>query len=646
MKFWLTILFFLISLTITHANTDLELMEIASYGRGVINDVAWHPTQNIIAVASGTGVWLYDTDLNTLGQLSDTFADYVSWNDNGRFLATGYKLSGDECHIWEIPISEPQLAIIENCTISTLAWNGTQIAYHEYGSQENIIHIIDATNPTQDILAFETNTSAQSLYWSPDGSEILVLGISQLTLLESNTGTIIQTYATENNSTQDVYFSFRNAIFWDDEQLLIYCSESFSFEAFFYTCEWDITSNELMKKNELYYTTSLYNTDIELTLTSATELISISPKHDPYSNLLLWRRDNAENAYLSNISSGVDTVAYGFNPEQSRLIIGSRDGRLIIYDVLQNQIIRETQPHLYAINDLAWHPTDGRLAVTGYGLYYDMQIWHLEDNQLYDTNMRIPSLVAENVDWDATDEGSEITISGNSRGDGVNIFNFGIIDGETYETITYGEGQSSNNPRYEELIPRKSSNDGQREVVNDYRNNEIQVEPDFSYNYQENRRISNMYWSPDDAWLCVLVSGNDEPVSVLIWDTTSWDLVYEYTTEISHYSPQFAWSPNSNYLAFSLEHDTEVHLINMTNLDDNTTLQSDYLNAIFWSPDSQFIAISNHNLAFYDIETLDLVATIDDSSYTYNWRADGTYLAGGNRNGTVQVWDMRPLFNP
>lgn len=646
MKFWLTILFFLISLNIPHANTDLELIEIAGYGRGIIHDVVWHPTQNIIAVASGTGVWLYDTDLNTLGQLSNTVVNYVSWNEDGRFLATGYKHSGDECHIWETPLSEPQLTIIEDCTIATLAWNGTQIAYQKYGSQENIIHIIDATNPTQDTLAFETNITARALYWSPNGNEILVLGNSELTLLDSNTGTIIQTYATGSNPTQDVHFSFRNAIFWDDEQLLIYCSESFSYESFFYSCEWDITSNELIKENELFSSNSLYWSDKNVTFTSATELIYLAPKHAPYSNLLLWYRDNADDPFLPDISSDVDTIAYGFNPEQSRLIIASHDGRLIIYDVLQSQIIREAQPHLYAINDLAWHPTDGRLAVTGYGLYYDMQIWYLEDNQLQDTDIRIPSLVAENVDWDATDGGSEITISGNSRGDAVDIFNFGIIDGETYEALTYSEGQSSNNPTYEELMPREASNDGQREVVIDYHNNEIRVDPDFSYSYQEDRRISNMNWSPDDAWLSVLVSGNDEPVSVLIWDTESWDLVYEYTTEISHYSPNFAWSPDSQHLSFALEINTQIHIVDMETLDENTAIHSDYLTSISWSPNSQFIVVGSRNLAFYDLKTLDLVATIDGYLHRYNWRADGAYLAGGHQNGTVQVWDMRPLFNP
>jgi WD40 repeat protein len=77
--------------------------EILRLGRGTANALDWRPDGEVLAVGSGTGVWLYDEDFQTLAHLEDADTGYVQtvkWSPQGDRLASANDTG--TLQIWEI----------------------------------------------------------------------------------------------------------------------------------------------------------------------------------------------------------------------------------------------------------------------------------------------------------------------------------------------------------------------------------------------------------------------------------------------------------------------------------------------------------------------------------------------------------------
>lgn len=91
--------------TFTQNNTQWGVPEgaRARLGRGTLGEIRYSPDGTLLAVASGTGIWLYDTatyqEVNLLtGQSAEIFS--IAFSPDGKTLASG-SLDGTVL-LWEI----------------------------------------------------------------------------------------------------------------------------------------------------------------------------------------------------------------------------------------------------------------------------------------------------------------------------------------------------------------------------------------------------------------------------------------------------------------------------------------------------------------------------------------------------------------
>jgi WD40 repeat protein len=158
---------------------------VAKLGRGAIRDIAWHPTQNVIAVATTTGLWFYDAQLQDLGFAAtpEFITQTLAWSSDGHFLALG----SDQgiLQIWKIistttgiKTENAYTAPIANSWITHLAWkpDRSQLAIIEGPGRLMIwdtqTHQIVKTLKEPQWKLQE----ARGGNWSPDGSIFVIWG--------------------------------------------------------------------------------------------------------------------------------------------------------------------------------------------------------------------------------------------------------------------------------------------------------------------------------------------------------------------------------------------------------------------------------------------------------------------------------------
>lgn len=157
--------------------------------------------------------------------------------------------------------------------------------------------------------------------------------------------------------------------------------------------------------------------------------------------------------------------------------------------------------------------------------------------------------------------------------------------------------------------------------------------------------IFSLAWSRDNQYLAS--ASNDG--SLQVWHALSGALLFSIQNPPSvrnHVAASWnavAWSPNGRYLAAGGNGD--VVLLDTRN--GNTLGRYGYnggtIHAIAWSPDSRFIAVgeadstvlvwntaSGQNVYQYHGHSADV--------YALAWSPDGTRIASGSYDGTVQVW--------
>jgi WD40 repeat protein len=80
-------------------------------------------------------------------------------------------------------------------------------------------------------------------------------------------------------------------------------------------------------------------------------------------------------------------------------------------------------------------------------------------------------------------------------------------------------------------------------------------------------------------------------------------------------------------------------------------LLKDYVTAIAWAPDGQWLAASSAvgEVAIWDAQTRSLTRLTEGDGFSLDglaFSADGQYLAAGGQSGKVQIWQMQPTPQP
>jgi WD40 repeat protein len=174
------------------------------------------------------------------------------------------------------------------------------------------------------------------------------------------------------------------------------------------------------------------------------------------------------------------------------------------------------------------------------------------------------------------------------------------------------------------------------------------------------QRVTYVRWSPDGSLIAGLHIG--EYGEIVLWDANMGKVLQRLTeaedvsdSELGTYFvgniSDFAWSPNDDVLAVSIE--LQIAFWNSATHSRNGI--SDYLFAIddiSWHPNEPFVAVAGgyeRRIQIVDANSGQIVGVIPTSFdvMAVSWSPDGTRLAyGGKTDHLVEVTDMGSMLTP
>ncbi len=157
-----------------------QLSEQMVLGRGILQEAAWSPNGETLAVSSSRGVWLYDA--HALGSTEPRLlpqegygAVALAWSPNGRHLV----VSGGEGTLWfwDVEAGEAKTTRLWEDGIefpprvNNVAWSPTGEAVAV--GAENTVQIFDVTDDGLDLAMSRWSDGWGHVDWSPDGRHLV-----------------------------------------------------------------------------------------------------------------------------------------------------------------------------------------------------------------------------------------------------------------------------------------------------------------------------------------------------------------------------------------------------------------------------------------------------------------------------------------
>jgi hypothetical protein len=212
-------LFLLGFVSVIHADDDLNLVPITAdnadqlqligrLGRGVATSLDWHPDGEILAVGSGSGVWLLDETLQTITATPiDTLVSDLAWSPDGSQIAiikdcvleiwsadfAENVFSSDDCahqvswsadgrYLWAL-IPDGKSLILDRTTLESQLFDGSIEAWSPdhsrifttlWQSDQNLLYTWEF--PTGDLISeIEMPSNYYHLLWGVDTETVAML---------------------------------------------------------------------------------------------------------------------------------------------------------------------------------------------------------------------------------------------------------------------------------------------------------------------------------------------------------------------------------------------------------------------------------------------------------------------------------------
>jgi hypothetical protein len=131
-----------------------------------IQDIAWHPLERMIAIASSEGVFLYSVDNGTINRFLALPATQSIWNHHGTFLATN---TGNSISIFQYPSGD---RVYDVAVRGAVVWHpiNDAIYYKNYDSGEMFSYSIDTDMYSK--LPIASDGVIGSFRWSATGDTL------------------------------------------------------------------------------------------------------------------------------------------------------------------------------------------------------------------------------------------------------------------------------------------------------------------------------------------------------------------------------------------------------------------------------------------------------------------------------------------
>lgn len=483
----------------------IEYEQIRSIGRGGIQAIDWHPNQDLIAVGSNVGVWLYTSALADVAYY-DTFPlgtiEKVSWSPLGNRLAvTG---SGNsEVQIWE-KATHTLLTTIpadrERYDFEVIfSWSPDESQIATLQGDSVVIWDISTTQPVK---TFLISNSVTAIAWSPLGdyiairSDDCILNIWDVTN-ETVTDTIIDVPVTTP--------------VWNPGGTMLAITQSGE------TLIWELSSSQVIATLE-------GNGYLEWTT------IGLVQKSD---KLRIWQDITMPPTFVFEQVPQGRNFTSSYNGQ--KLAFGSHDNNIAFLDIPTEQLTQLDIGH-ELLSLLSWSPGNQYIATTNNNNM--LQIYDI------DTGEMVHDIFIEN---------SATAISWQPN-------NNGILSSDREGTIFYWNNVNellitSFTEHHREVTALAWRSDSQQFASASLEGIKI-WDPSSSLsviNIDTNREsIRTLAWNPDNQLLAGATSTN-----VFIWDATTGQLL-----EILTGGRHIAWSPDGNLIATDLRNQIVVYTKN------------------------------------------------------------------------------------
>jgi WD40 repeat protein len=349
---------------ISPENAD-QVVQLARWGRGTANGVAFSPDGRLLAVASSLGVYLYDAETLEEVRFIETHAYVrgVAFSPDGATLASG---SGD-VRLWRVADGRLLRTLEARGGVVSVAFSpdGATLASGSFDSPVQLWRVADGRL----LRTLEGHTGpVWSLAFSPDGATLASTGGSS-EWSEDNTvrlwrvadGSLLRTLEGHTGGVNSVAFS-------PDGATLASGSDDTTVRL------WRVADGSLLRALEGHTgrVTSVAFSPDGATLASGS-----------WDNTLrLWRvSDGAPLRALEGHKSGVKSVA--FSPDGATLASASWDTTLRLWRVSDGALLRTLEGHTESVNSVAFSP-DGATLASGAG-DGAVRLWRVSDGALLRT---------------------------------------------------------------------------------------------------------------------------------------------------------------------------------------------------------------------------------------------------------------------
>lgn len=613
-------------------------------GKGEINDVAFTPDGEKLAIATDIGVWIYNAHTGAEIRLLKVRARGVqtayciSFSPDNKTLAIGNWVLGGAVELWDIEKGEHISVLNEDVgsvkelvfspdgkMLACASWY-RKVVYHmwEVETGREMFHF----NGEQDSLynglalspdAFSVASAAKdgvylwdaskgqlkhtlvpgqswSLGFSTD-SKTLVGGSTTLYSWDVKTGDELTEYKGHSRNVEDIAFSPDGKTFASGD-----------------------TGGNIILWNYGQPNNEKDDSDKKLTLPNVLRSIT-SDKKQKKENELMDRKLTGHTLPIS----GLD-----FTTDGKRLASGSRDGMAKIWEVKTGNEILTIQGHTGSIKTLEISD-DGKTLISGSSDGV-IRIWDLENNteQLIHTKQpwhAFAATVSNNEKFVATGCWGEVRIWDLEK---QKFYEPMKEDGNFVTTLVFSpddkkiaSGHWKGKVRLWDVENKRLSTelDGHSEDIND-----VAFSPDGKYFASASEDGTAYLWNLDTMMKTTLPMKNSRGVEKLVFSPDSSILITA------------RWNGNMQIW------DTKTH-----------QYIADFINArgtvdgMILSPDGKTVITGYHGglIRLWDVETRSLrheFRTGDaDSTTHFALSSDGKTLVSGSRNGTILIWDYEKM---
>lgn len=608
----------------------------ARLGKGNVREVAYSPDGNRLAIASGTGIWLYDAhtgrelDLLT-GHTGSVLT--VAFNPDGNTIASGSK--DNTVMLWDALTGKHKQTLIGHENIVTCVVFNPDGSILASASFDSHVRLWDMSTGRLIKITQDARSSITHITFNPNGDTIAgsTLGDNIVFLWDVVTGKVKDTLEIVSQFAGDVAFSH------DGEKIAINCSSDHNIQF------WDISTRQ--------YEGTLYGHR------TSTMDIAFSSDGNTFASicydgtLRLW---NYNEEFLLKVRTGrsqpkatlnIDRMRrlgwmhIIFSTDSSTIACAGEDGTVMLFDIATRELKATLLGHTQSVKSIAFNP-DGSIIASGKG--NQLLLWDVNNAELMES-LNAKKLNVRSV---AFNQNGNTLASGNSD--------------NTLLLWDMATGQQ----KAEIIVPLLESNiRSEIGSVTFSPNGSILAScggpEDFSVYLWDvatgqlkstlkghKHNVNSIAFSPNGN---TLASGSTDE-TIKLWDVPTGKLK---TTLIGHTGVVFsvAFSPNGNALASGAGYnDGTIRLWDLPSGKNTITLKSlsGFVLCVAFSPDGNIIASGNtdQTVELWNISTQQQIAAFTGHRSNVDCVAfspDRKTLASGSGDGTILLWDLTSLTN-